>query len=91
MAQVESRSSADQAGIRGGQRRAFFGNIPLVIGGDVIVSLGGEPVTSMQDIASILEDKRPGDTISMVYYRGEERIEKEMQLVGRRPQGRFRF
>jgi len=91
VAQVESRSSADQAGIRGGQRRAFFGNIPLVIGGDVIVSLGGEPVTSMQDIASILEDKRPGDTISMVYYRGEERIEKEMQLVGRRPQGRFRF
>ncbi len=89
--QVESRSSADQAGIRGGQRRVFFGNVPLLIGGDVIVALGGQPVTSMEDIASILEDKRPGDTISVVYYRGEERIEKEMRLEGRRLQGTFRF
>jgi len=89
--QVESRSSADQAGIRGGQRRAFFGNVPLLIGGDVIVALGGQPVTSMEDIASILEDKRPGDTIAVIYYRGEERIEKEMQLEGTRPQGTFRF
>jgi len=89
--QVESRSSADQTGIRGGQRRVFFGNVPLLIGGDVIVALGGQPVTSMEDIASILEDKRPGDTISVVYYRGEERIEKEMRLEGRRLQGTFRF
>ena len=89
--QVESRSSADQAGIRGGQRRAFFGNVPLLIGGDVIVSLGGEPVASMQDIAGILEDKRPGDTISVVYYRGVERTEREMRLEGTQPQGRFRF
>ena len=89
--QVESRSSADQAGIRGGQRRVFFGNVPLLIGGDVIVALGSQPVASMEDIASILEDKRPGDTISVVYYRGEERIEKEMRLVGRRRQGTFRF
>lgn len=89
--QVESASSADQAGIRGGQRRAFFGNVPLIIGGDVIVALGGQPVTSMQDIASILEDRRPGEMISVVYYRGEERVEKEMQLEGRQPQGTLRF
>lgn len=89
--QVESNSSADRAGIRGGQRRAFYGNVPLLIGGDVIVSLGGRPVGTMQDIASILEDKRPGETISIVYYRGEDRIEKEIQLEGRRPQGTFRF
>jgi putative serine protease PepD len=91
VAQVESRSSADQAGIRGGQRRAFFGNVPLLIGGDVIVALGGQPVTSMQDIASILEDRKPGEMISVVYYRGEEKVEKEMRLEGRQPQGTFRF
>ena len=89
--QVESRSSADQAGIRGGQRRVFFGNLPLLIGGDVIVALGGQSVTSMEDLASILEDKRPGDRISVVYYRGQEKIEKEMQLDGTQGQGRFRF
>ena len=89
--QIESRSSADQAGIRGGQRRVFFGNLPLLIGGDVIVALGGQSVTSMVDLASILEDKRPGDRISVVYYRGQEKIEKEMQLEGTQGQGRFRF
>jgi S1-C subfamily serine protease len=89
--QVESRSSADQAGIRGGQRRVFFGNLPLLIGGDVIVALGGQSVTSMEDLASILEDKRPGERISVVYYRGQEKIEKEMQLEGTQDQGRFRF
>jgi putative serine protease PepD len=89
--QVESRSSADQAGIRGGQRRVFFGNLPLLIGGDVIVALGGQSLTSMVDLASILEDKRPGDRISVVYYRGQEKIEKEMQLEGTQGQGRFRF
>ena len=89
--QVESSSSADQAGIRGGQRRVFFGNLPLLIGGDVIVALGGQSVTSMVDLASILEDKRPGDRISVVYYRGQEKIEKEMQLEGTQGQGRFRF
>ena len=89
--QVESRSSADQAGIRGGQRRVFFGNLPLLIGGDVIVALGGQSVTSMEDLASILEDKRPGDRISVVYYRGQKKIEKEMQLEGTQGQGRFRF
>ena len=89
--QVESRSSADQAGIRGGQRRVFFGNLPLLIGGDVIVALGGQSVTSMEDLASILEDKRPGDRISVVYYRDQEKIEKEMQLEGTQGQGRFRF
>ena len=91
VAQVESGSSADQAGIRGGQRRAFFGNVPLLIGGDVIVALGDQPVTSMVDIVSILEDRRPGDMISVVYYRGEERIEMEMRLEGRELQGTFRF
>ncbi len=91
VAQVESGSSADQAGIRGGQRRAFFGNVPILIGGDVIVALGGQPVTSMVDIASILEDRRSGDMISVVYYRGEERIEMEMRLEGRQLQGTFRF
>ena len=89
--QVESSSSADQAGIRGGQRRVFFGNLPLLIGGDVIVALGGQSVTSMVDLASILEDKRPGDRISVVYYRDQEKIEKEMQLEGTQGQGRFRF
>jgi len=69
----------------------FFGNLPLLIGGDVIVALGGQSVTSMEDLVRVLEDKRPGDTISVVYYRGQERIEKEMGLEGRGLQGTFRF
>lgn len=83
--QVEPGSTADEAGIQGGKRRAFYGNIPILIGGDVIVELGGQPVRSAQDLIQILESKRPGDTISIAYYRGEKRIEKTVELIG--PQG----
>ncbi len=89
--QVEEGCSADHTGIRGGRRRAFFGNLRLIIGGDILVSLAGKPVTSREAILSIMEDKRPGDQIEVVYYRGDQKIEKIIELVGRKRGQRFRF
>lgn len=94
---VEPGSSADRAGIRGGRRRALYGNYPILLGGDVIVSLGGQPVESKKEIDRLLEDKRPGDQISITYYRGPQRIETRVELVGedaapqRRRSRTFRF
>jgi putative serine protease PepD len=89
--QVEPDSSADRAGIRGGQRRVFYGNIPLVIGGDVLVSLAGEPVGSAEDIRNILEDKRPGQEVTIVYYRDRDQVESTIEFVGRESNETFRF
>ena len=89
--QVEAGSSAHRAGIRGGDRQAFFGNSRLIIGGDILVSLGTRPVTSGVDILRILEDKRPGQEIEVVFYRGKRKISETIQLVGRESGRRFRF
>lgn len=88
---VEPGSSADQAGIRGGDRQGYFGNFRLIIGGDVLVSLAGKPVASTQDILRILGSGRPGDRVEAVFYRGERRIEKTIELVGSQGRRRFRF
>src|SRR6202165_5209113 len=40
--QVIQGGAADQAGLRGGSERAYLGNTPIMIGGDLIVTIGGE-------------------------------------------------
>ena len=90
--QVSRGSSADRAGIKGGTRDVWAGNVPLRIGGDVLVSVGGEPVNSLRDYIRIVQDKRPGEELEFVYYRGDRKIEKRIELVGASREGRtYRF
>jgi S1-C subfamily serine protease len=89
---ISEGSSADRAGMRGGDRRVFLGNTPLIIGGDILVELDGQAIGSGRDILQVTEDKKPGDEIEFVYYRGDRRIRKRVELVGRNDGGRrFRF
>ncbi len=88
---VEAGSSADRAGLQGGRRAVFVGNARLLIGGDILVEMAGKPVASDADLIRILEDKRPGESIQIAYYRGDRRIEARMELVGREGSRRFRF
>ena len=89
--QVEPGSSADQAGLLGGRRRVLFKNAILLVGGDVIISLSGEAVNSLTELMAVLEDKRPGKEISIVFYRENQRIERTLQLVGLDSDQTFRF
>ncbi len=89
---VASGSSADVAGIQGGDRRVFAGNVPLIIGGDVLVEVGGKKVSNIRDLTRIMEDKRPGDRLEFVYFRDGRRISRTVELVGRSGGSRrFRF
>ena len=63
----------------------------LVIGGDILVESEGRAIRSGRDIISVLEDKRPGEVATFVYYRGDSRIEEKVTLVGQENQRRFRF
>ncbi|MCY3774967.1 MAG: trypsin-like peptidase domain-containing protein [Candidatus Aminicenantes bacterium] len=79
---VEQGSSSDLAGLRGGRRRVLLGNFFLIIGGDILVSLDGQPVRSHDDLVRLLADKRPGDRVGAGFYRGDRRIETVIELVG---------
>ncbi len=88
---VEPGSSADEAGIRGGNQQAYFGNTRLIVGGDILVSIDGKDIEDATDVLRVLESKRPGDEVNVVFYRGDRRLEKEVKLVGKEGGRRFRF
>jgi S1-C subfamily serine protease len=62
--------AAERAGLRGGKQQAYLGNTPIFLGGDLIVAIDGEEVTTTQDISTIMEKHQIGDTITLTYYRG---------------------
>jgi len=50
---------------------------------DVIVSLGGKPVTTWPELMAALQGHRAGDTVPVVFYRGGEKKEVAMTLSSR--------
>jgi uncharacterized protein YndB with AHSA1/START domain len=51
---------------------------------DVIVSLGGEPMTRYPDFPRILSKYHAGDTVEVVYYRGKDERKADLTLTGRK-------
>ena len=81
---VANGGPAASAGIRGGDRLARFGMQRIAIGGDVIVAADGQKVASPFDLNIILNRKRPGETMTLTFYRGGKKIDAAVKL-GERP------
>jgi S1-C subfamily serine protease len=60
---VQKGTAAEKAGIKGGTATTENGQI--AVGGDIIVSVDGHAVDSSEELASDIETKKPGDTISI--------------------------
>ena len=71
--------AAESAGLRGGNQQAYLGNTPIMIGGDLIVAIDGQPITDPQDISAIMDHHQAGDTISVTILRG--RREMTLKLI----------
>src|SRR5271168_252540 len=84
--QAVSGGSADRAGLRGGTERAYLGNIPIMIGGDLIVAIDGEKVDSQQILAQIMNKHRAGDTVKVTIFRGKKQMEVSVVLGEARDQ-----
>jgi S1-C subfamily serine protease len=78
--QVVPGGAADRAGLRGGNERAFLGNIPIMVGGDLIVAIDGEQVQDQQDLAQIMNNHRAGDTVRLTVYRGKKKMDVNVTL-----------
>jgi len=72
---------ADDAGLRGASGGSGSAVAP---GGDLIVKVDGEEVENADDVAAAIEDNRPGDTIEVEYYRGDDVKTARVEL-GERP------
>ncbi len=78
--QVVPGGAADNTGLRGGSERAFLGNIPIMVGGDLIVAIDGKEVEDQQELAQIMNNHRAGDTVRVTIYRGKKKMDVNVVL-----------
>src|SRR5215467_13375015 len=78
--QVTPGSAADRAGLRAGTERAYLGNTPIMIGGDLIVAVDGQEVQDQQDLSHAMQNHRAGDIVTITIYRGKKRMDLKVTL-----------
>jgi S1-C subfamily serine protease len=83
---VSPGGAAERAGIKGGNERAYLGNIPIMLGGDLIVSIDDEEIKDQQDLAQVMNAHRAGDTVKVSVYRGKKKMDVTVTLGEAREQ-----
>jgi S1-C subfamily serine protease len=84
--QVTPGGSADLAGLHGGTERAYLGNIPIMLGGDLIVAIDGEKVEDEQDLSQMMNNHRAGDTVKVTVFRNKKKMDVSVTLAEAREQ-----
>ena len=84
--QVTPGSAADQAGLRAGTERAYLGNTPISLGGDLIVAIDDQKIEDEQDLAQIMNNHRAGDSVKVTIYRGKRKMDVTVSLGEARQQ-----
>ena len=72
--------AAEQAGLKGGNQRAYLGATPIMIGGDLIVAIDGDSVGDQQDLANVMNKHRSGDTVTVTIYRSKRKMDVKVVL-----------
>jgi S1-C subfamily serine protease len=79
-------SAADRAGLRAGTERAYFGNMPITVGGDLIVAIDGQEVQDQQQLEQVMNNHRAADTVRVTIYRGKKKMDLNVTLGEAREQ-----
>lgn len=85
VSQIQKGGNAEKAGIQAGTEAVRYGSSRngriIYLGGDVITAMDGISVTSLADYYSILESKRPGDTVKVTVYRNGKYLDLQVSLT----------
>jgi S1-C subfamily serine protease len=84
VATVQPGSGAAAAGLHAGTDTAVVSGESWPIGGDLIVSADGVPLSSVDQLRDLIAAKQPGEAISLVVYRGTQKLTLDVKL-GRQP------
>lgn len=87
VSKVGTGSFAEKAGLRGGTDAVRYGsgrNSSIIyLGGDIITSIAGEPISSLTDYYSALESRKPGEIVEITVLRGKQQISIKLTLAER--------
>jgi len=72
--------------LRGGSERAYMGNIPIMLGGDLIVAIDGQKIEDQQDLSRLMNSHRAGDSVKLTFYRGKKKMDVTVTLGETREQ-----
>ena len=68
---VQKGTAAAKAGIKGGTISTSVENGQVAVGGDIIVSVDGKTITSSEELANVISEKKPGQTVSVELRRAD--------------------
>jgi S1-C subfamily serine protease len=77
--QVQQGSPADKAGLRGSYKPVTINGQQVLVGGDIIVALDGEPVNRMEELQNLIQKHKPGDEVTLKVWR--ESASKEIKVT----------
>jgi S1-C subfamily serine protease len=72
--------AAEKAGLHGGTQRAYEGNMPVMLGGDLIVGFDGQEITNAQDLSAAMNSHHAGDTVTVKIFRGKRQMDFKVTL-----------
>lgn len=73
--------AAEKAGLRGGKERAYLGNTEIMVGGDLIVGIDDQPITSPQELSEVMNRHEVGDSVVVTFLRGQKRLTARLVLA----------
>ena len=82
---VAAGSGADRAGLRGGSSQVVVEGESYQLGGDVITKADGMDVSTTEGLREIVSQHKPGDSLSVEYYRGAQPFKAEIKLGRQSP------
>jgi S1-C subfamily serine protease len=81
---VCSSTGAAKAGLRGATQQVTVSGETWPLGGDNNVTADGVPVASVEQLRSVIGQKKPGDALKLGIYRGDKILSLHVTL-GRQP------
>jgi len=82
---VAAGSGADRAGLHGGTDQVVVEGESYQLGGDVITKADGMAVSTMEGLREIVSQHKPGETMSVLFYRGTAPVKAEIKLGRQSP------
>jgi S1-C subfamily serine protease len=84
--EVTKGGAAERAGLKGGSQRVYIGNVPVMLGGDLIIAIDGEQIADQQDLGAALNRHKAGETVTITIYRGKRKMDVKVVLGEAREQ-----
>lgn len=91
LVEVAPGGPAARAGLVGGNRRAQIGNNIIVVGGDVIVKIDGEPISDADSVIRKIRRFRPGDRLRMEVVHWQGGHDTVTVVLGEAPKSQHRL